>query len=169
MEVYTSPSNIGATVTLKNVLYVPDAEDNLLSISCIDKEGGQIQFAQGQAFLLDKNNCLVAKANLNNQLYILNFYRKAERSKQANVTHLQPNSWNEWHKHLRQMGISGLKWLKNGNLVDSFDADTDSLFLECELCIVAKQAYTPFPDHTEQRNTVPGKLIHTNLWRPTST
>ena len=66
VEVFTS-SNIDAqTVTLQNVLYVPDAEDNLLSISHINQEGGQVQFEHGQAFLLDKNNHLAAEANLIN-------------------------------------------------------------------------------------------------------
>ena len=61
------------------------------------------------------------------------------------------------------------KTIKHGNLVTSFDIDTNSLFLECEPCIAAKQAHIPFPDHIKSRTMVPGELTYTDLWGPTST
>ena len=47
--------------------------------------------------------------------------------------------------------------------------DTDSPFIECELCITVKQAHMLFPNHAEPQNTVPGELTHTNVWGPSST
>ena len=128
-----------------------------------------MQFAHRRAFLIDKNNQIVAEGNLINQLYVLNFFRKAEPSEQANITHPSQNSWNKWHKQFRHVGISGLQRLKQGNLVSGFDMDTDSPFIECEPCIAVKQAHMPFPNHAEPRNTVPGELTHTNVWGPSST
>ena len=56
---------------------------------------------------------------------------------------------------------------KQANLVEGFDVDIGSSFIECEPCIAAKQAHMPFPDHAESRHTIPGELTHTNLWGPT--
>ena len=128
-----------------------------------------MQFAHGHAFLIDKNNQIVAEGNLINRLYVLNFFRKAESSEQANITCPLQNSWNEWHKQFGHVGISGLQWLKQGNLVSGFDVDTNSPFIECEPCITTKQAHMPFPNHAEPRNTVPGELTHTDVWGPSST
>ena len=64
VEVLTSSSHDAHNILLYDVLYVPDAQDNLLSISCVDHIGGQVQFAHGHAFLIDKNNQIVAEGNL---------------------------------------------------------------------------------------------------------
>ena len=70
VEILTSVSHNAQTIILHDVLYVPDAQDNLLSISHIDYVRGQVHFTHGQVFLLEKNGQLAAKANLINQLYI---------------------------------------------------------------------------------------------------
>src|SRR5277367_3591051 len=155
-------------ILLHDVLYVPDAQDNLLSISRVDHIGGQVKFGNGRALLIDKNKQTVAEGKLNNWLYVLSFFRKAEPSKQANITRPAQNGWNEWHKRFGHVGISGLRRLKQTNLVSGFNVDTDSPFIECEPCIAAKQAHTPFPEHAEPRNTIPGELTHTDVWGPSS-
>ena len=47
VEVLTSSSQQAQTIILHDVLYVPDAQDNLLSISRVDHSGGQVRFTQG--------------------------------------------------------------------------------------------------------------------------
>lgn len=169
VEVITSSSPNTQRILLHDVLYVPDAQDNLLSISRVDHIGGQVQFAHGCAFLIDKNKLTVAEGKLIIRLYVLNFFRKAELSEQANISCSALNGWNEWHKQFGHVGISGLRRLKQANLVNGFNVDTDSPFIECELCIAAKQAHMLFPDHAEPRNTVPGELTYTDIWGPTTT
>jgi hypothetical protein len=168
IEILTSASHDARTILLYNVLYVPDTQDNLLSIARVDKAGGQVRFSHGKAFLLDNNEQLIAEAPAINRLYVLNFFRKTDPKERSNIAHpTQNNSWTEWHKRFGHVGISGLKRLKQANLVNGFDVDIGSTFIECEPCIAAKHAHTPFPEHAEARNTVPGELTHTDLWGPT--
>jgi GAG-pre-integrase domain len=110
---------------------------------------------------------LIAKAIVANWLYILNLFRKAEPSEQSNVTCISHDSWTEWHWQFGHVGILWLKQLTQANLVNRFNVDTNSLFIECEPCIAAKQAHMPCLDHAEPWNTVPGEFTHTDLWGPT--
>src|ERR1700678_2140329 len=122
IEILTSASHDARTILLYNVLYVPDTQDNLLSIARVDKAGGQVRFSHGKAFLLDNNEQLIAEAPAINRLYVLNFFRKTDPKERSNIAHpTQNNSWTEWHKRFGHVGISGLKRLKQANLVNGFD------------------------------------------------
>ncbi|KAJ8592450.1 hypothetical protein M405DRAFT_708235, partial [Rhizopogon salebrosus TDB-379] len=67
------------------------------------------------------------------------------------------------------IGISGLKRLLKGNLVDGLHVDEELPFPDCEACIQAKHAHNPFPRNTENRSKIPGELTHTDVWGPART
>ena len=48
------------TIVLQNVLYVPQAPNNLLSISCLDESGGRTIMGDRHIQLYDKNKTLIA-------------------------------------------------------------------------------------------------------------
>jgi hypothetical protein len=56
---------------LWEVLHAPDAENCLLSISCFDAGGGDIQFKDGKAILWNKSNLTVGIGRVKNRLYLL--------------------------------------------------------------------------------------------------
>ncbi|KAG1748018.1 hypothetical protein EDD22DRAFT_742692, partial [Suillus occidentalis] len=54
---------------LKNVLYVLSASNNLVSMTCLDKEGGQAIIGNGRVTLKAPGGRVIAKVKLNNGLY----------------------------------------------------------------------------------------------------
>ena len=60
-------------VTLKNVLYVPEAPTNLLSIRKITNSGFKVIFDDGCVEVLTKRGKLIVKGELRGKLYWLNF------------------------------------------------------------------------------------------------
>ncbi|KAG2053274.1 hypothetical protein BDR06DRAFT_857450, partial [Suillus hirtellus] len=59
-------------VQLRDVLHVPTATNNLISISRLDEQGGRAHFDNGQVTLLDQNRQIIATGCRINRLYILN-------------------------------------------------------------------------------------------------
>ncbi|KAG1810193.1 uncharacterized protein HD556DRAFT_1210234, partial [Suillus plorans] len=58
-------------ILLRDVLHVPTAGNNLLSISRLDKQGGRAIIGKGQISLLDEKHCTIATSRRENRLYFL--------------------------------------------------------------------------------------------------
>ncbi|KAG1784354.1 uncharacterized protein HD556DRAFT_1201974, partial [Suillus plorans] len=59
------------TCKLKNVLYVPRASNNLVSITCLDREGGHAIMKKGKVTLKVRGKRTIAEGKLYNGLYLL--------------------------------------------------------------------------------------------------
>ncbi|KIK29652.1 hypothetical protein PISMIDRAFT_57312, partial [Pisolithus microcarpus 441] len=84
--------NKTSVITLQNVLYTPDTVHNLISLTCLDKEGGSSVAGGGQMKLYDHQGNLFAIANIHDQIYKLCMHRHipAEHAYQA-------HTWDDWH------------------------------------------------------------------------
>jgi hypothetical protein len=60
----------GFTLILRDVLYVPSLQMNLISVSCLDKDGYDCHFGNGKCKITFNNAC-VGCAILQNELYLL--------------------------------------------------------------------------------------------------
>lgn len=90
--------------TLREVLHAPDAENCLLSISRFDAGGGDIQFKDGKAILLD------ARVELPGQ-------------ERANFASTQKLSWDQWHHRYGHLLVGALETLKKQKLVKGLVID----------------------------------------------
>jgi len=169
VEVTSVLTNNNKTKNLKlhNVLYVPDARDNLLSLAKLDDAGGRTQFGNNKCILINANNEVIAEGTRSGGLYLLNLYRKREQIYFTNTT--TPQTWESWHRRYGHISISGLQTVLNKNLVDGFTVDRDSQIHDCVACIQAKQTHKPFPKKATSRSITPGELTHTDVWGPSRT
>ena len=85
---------------------------------------------------------------------------------EAYVVKSELPTWLDWHKHFGHIGVTGLRYIYQHNLVEGLTVDQHSVFRNCEACIQVKQSQTPFPHSTQQTTTYVGELTHTDLWGP---
>ncbi|KAJ8580846.1 hypothetical protein M405DRAFT_710985, partial [Rhizopogon salebrosus TDB-379] len=83
---------------LRDVLYVPDASHNLVSISQLDREGRQASICNGELKLYSKSGAQFAHAKMEKGLYILSARARLFPSSIANIAqHTSTRMWKEWH------------------------------------------------------------------------
>jgi len=64
-----SDENGGITLTLANVLYVPNLDGNLLSVGRIEEMGCKVVFDNGEARVIDEDGTIILYASRVNRLY----------------------------------------------------------------------------------------------------
>ncbi|KAG1865737.1 hypothetical protein C8R48DRAFT_797555, partial [Suillus tomentosus] len=86
------------TCKLKNVLYVPRASNNLVSITRLDREGGHAIMGKGKATLKVRGGRTIAEGKLYNGLYLLESRAKIQSVTKVNTAREeQPRDWLTWH------------------------------------------------------------------------
>ncbi|KAG2737804.1 hypothetical protein P692DRAFT_201687430, partial [Suillus brevipes Sb2] len=71
VEITTKVGNKAVHLLLRDVLHVPTAGNNLLSISRLDEQGGRAIIGKGQISLLDDKHRTIATGRRENRLYFL--------------------------------------------------------------------------------------------------
>ena len=66
VEIITLINNKIQTFILSDVLYAPDAKNNLLSIGRLDSIGRKIEFKDNKVILKDNKNKIIVKGKLYN-------------------------------------------------------------------------------------------------------
>jgi hypothetical protein len=159
----------GQTIShrLREVLYIPEARNSLLSISRFDESGGDITFKAGTHRLSDKNKGLVRTGLKSGRLYLLDARAQLNGNEHANVVALRKPSWDEWHCCYGHLGITRLETLKSKQLVDGMEVDKSTVPSQTsKACIQAKQAVRPFPKEAEHKSKVPGERTLSDIWGP---
>ena len=157
---------------LKNVLYIPSNNQNLISLGRWDNSGGHYTGGGGKIILVTKDGKQVAKGRkVNNNLYKMDL---SVRHINQTTTVTTPNifiaqeslqSWEIWHRRLGHIGYTTLQHMLNKNLVDGFLVNEQTPKPDCRACTEAKQTHKPFGEKSK-RKTEPGELTHTDLWGP---
>jgi hypothetical protein len=143
VEITTKVGNKAVHLLLRDVLHVPTAGNNLLSISQLDEQGGRAIISKGQISLLDDKHRTIATGRRENRLYFLDMFTK-NYDEQIN-TAKDKITWEQLHIRYGHIGITGLKCLLKEELVDGLEVDVNSPTPECEACIQAKHSRQPFP------------------------
>lgn len=107
-------------ITLHDVLHVPTAADNLLSVGRFVERGNTFIATKFGAFLFNADEVMVATGKLNNSLFHLNVDITHEL---CNIATSEASSWMEWHKRFGHIAVSGLQHIRRRNLVDGFNVD----------------------------------------------
>ena len=154
-------------VHLMDMLYVPKARENIISLGRIDSIGGRAICGNGKIQIYDQHRRIIAIRTKKLNLYYLDASTKHVPD-QANIAIKMKTkyTWAEWHHQLGHIGISGLQQLQNKNLVNGMSIEDSPKELECNACIQAKQTRAPLPNTVSCQDHLPSELTHTNVWGP---
>ena len=151
------------SITLHDVLYVPAASANLLSVSHATKQGAQVQFTQDEC-RIHLGSTTVLTAQRSNGLYC--FKDTSQRHMFLTATEEDPELWHRRFGHLGYLNLAKMQQLNmvSGIAVqaEDFKRANDKV---CEPCIMAKQTRTPFPTSASV-TTRPLELLHMDLCGP---
>ena len=153
-------------IRLSDVLYVPDARENLLSLGRIDAAGGRTMCANQTIYIYNPQHQLIATGHLRDHLYYLQ-----GRIDRPDLTHVaktinHPCTWADWHRRLGHISITGLRTLHGKNLVDGFSIADSPQDIDCPACIASKHTREPIPKTVHHWAKSPGELTHTDVWGP---
>ncbi|KAJ2915280.1 hypothetical protein MD484_g5123, partial [Candolleomyces efflorescens] len=139
------------THELKNVLFVPEAPNCLLSLSRFDESGGEVHFAKGLCELKDRNGKVVGKGRKLERLYLLDARAVLQRER-ANFANPSAKTWDQWHRVFGHIGMTTLERMHSQKLVDGFDVDESSIpSPTCIPCLEAKLTHQSFPKQAEHQ------------------
>jgi hypothetical protein len=152
---------------LRDVLYVPNAPNCLLSLSRLDDSGGYVHFKHGKCALYDKKNVIIGTGSKIGGLFLLNARAQLLGQERTNYAASQKLSWDQWHRRFGHISITSLERLDREKMVNGMSIDYASIpSKSCEACIQAKQAHKPFPNEAENRSEIPGERVMSDVWGP---
>ncbi|CAH9138233.1 unnamed protein product, partial [Cuscuta epithymum] len=160
--------NLTDEIILKDVLFLPGFQHNLLSV-------GKLLDDTGYSVIFDKHNCVLQDpiskkatqlGGRRNGVYEICFGRNSSKMSLNNYSscHTALVASNKadvhlFHARLGHSSLSKLKYVQNNN---DFNKVSD---LECEACILAKQHKQPFVV-SKSLTEKPFELVHIDLWGP---
>ncbi|UYV67002.1 hypothetical protein LAZ67_4003628, partial [Cordylochernes scorpioides] len=159
---YVDSQKINAT--LLDVLYIPELETNLFSISTATKHGLTLICKGNQIKLTKISKVLVTGIKDN-----LNLYRIFIKAKQSSQTHVAQLSLDIWHQRMGHVNPIKLTQMFENNVFGEdikIREKPDSLL--CEACIYGKQNRKVFHASTSPNSTYPGELIYSDVCGPMS-
>lgn len=128
--------------TLKDVIYVPDVSANLISVSVITKNGGEVFFKRNEVIVKKNNKNIFKGRKKENDLYEVEL--KSE-IKEKSYAARKINATNLWHRKLGHLIVEGMKNLLNvSESVNINSKDLKDVRDICETCVKAKQAGSRF-------------------------
>lgn len=148
-------------VLFQNVLYVPELATNLISVSQIIKNGGQVKFNNKGCVILNKYNTIVATAVLINNMYRLNMY-----SEHAYISDVEENDAYLWHQRMGHLNFNDLNKMMENTEGMKILKKKDNL--TCITCLEAKQTRLPFKNKGIGATKLL-QLVHSDVCGPMET
>jgi hypothetical protein len=144
----------GKTIILKDVLFVPTINRNLISVSQLLRQGLKLVFESNKVILTKFGN-FIGKAYESDGL----FHMSVMNNYSFSAIHQSCNKNNDmWHSRLCHINSRAIKHLSNMNLIPEYKLDTS----RCEICVQAKQPRLPFKTVEEKGNS-PLDLVHSDV------
>lgn len=160
---------VGDNKTLHNVLYVPTATRNLVSIGKLANDGHIIMFDARSCTVV--HSCtpqLIAYSSIRtstNGLYALHSSRHTAKSchfTKSESTHL-------WHYRLGHVNFQRLQHMTTHKLIEGVPASAAPTGVPCETYVLAKQHRSHIPRISLSMTTRPLELIHSDMCGPLPT
>ncbi|XP_043470934.1 uncharacterized protein LOC122504102 [Leptopilina heterotoma] len=140
---------------LGNVLFVPDLDVNLFSLSAVLDKGFVMQSDKEKCQLLDKDGNIRAIASREGKLFGMIF--KSNKLSQCNIV----ESLTDWHKKLAHINFDQVRKILKMHDID-YKEELNSVCIDC---LAGKQHRLSFP-RSESRAKISGELIHMDLCGP---
>ncbi|KAL6332552.1 hypothetical protein AAG906_008972 [Vitis piasezkii] len=151
------------TKIVTNVLYIPDLDQNLLSVAQMLRNGYAVSFKENFCFITNVHGKEIAKIKMNGN----SFYLKLDLV-EGHVFSAKIDESVVWHKRYGHFNLKSLRFMQEAGMVEdmpkiSVNAQT------CESCELGKQQRQPFPQNMSKRATHKLELIHSDICGPMST
>lgn len=148
--------------TLKNVLYVPDFDLNLISVSALTKSQQMIvQFTCHHAYIQDTfHKRMIGKADNIQDLYVMR--SKQEENFKVDDTRINVVSLDLWHKRLGHHSNKVLIPIKN---ILGVSITQNKCNDHCSICPLAKQKQLSFDSENNFCNEI-FDMVHCDIWGP---
>lgn len=151
-------------IPVKDVLFVPNLESNLLSVKQLTKQGNVVTF-QGENCIISKSNVEVARGSVRNDLF------KQDCSEKANVAKHEhhKNCIHLWHRRLGHRDPEAIRKLCQKQLADGIEIDSCNEISKCVSCNKGKMQRKSFPNYSEHRTVQPLELVYSDVCGPMNT
>lgn len=160
---YVSNTGRSQLIRLENVLYVPEATHNLVSVQSIINHGKQVLFGPDKASI-SRSGQVFAEAIWSGSVYALQV--RATTSVALTAATASPQLWHRRYGHL---GYDNLAKLVKDNMVRGIDVGAEQFEAAkqqiCEPCIMAKQHRMPF-SASDTHSSKLLELVHMDLCGP---
>lgn len=154
---------------LKNVMYVPDLNANLISVSAITDHGGEVIFTEKEVMIKKDREQILCGNKKENGLYEIKLYTNKRESEEKSYAAHSLDSIKIWHKKLGHLSFDGMKILKGiSEGMDFIAKDLREMNTTCETCLKAKQTRVSFKK-SETRTKRPLELVHSDVCGPVET
>ncbi|UYV62168.1 hypothetical protein LAZ67_1008103 [Cordylochernes scorpioides] len=149
-------------VTLNDVLFVPQARRNLLSVSQTEDKGKHIKICNHKARVFSDNRVICVARNLNG-LYIV---RGKPILQNAHLASSSPPTLELWHKRFMHINADTLNKLAKNCVVNGLEISKGEMSI-CDDCCMTKSTMTPHkssPYKIKTKNLL--ELVHSDLCGP---
>jgi len=155
------------THKLKNVLYILEAPNCLLSVSRLDENDGKVIFHHRKCQLENKEGSIIGHGQMKGHLYLLDAKLNQTSQEASHYSSSPKVTWDQWHRRFGHISITSLEHLSKNGMVSGLSIDQSSKpSITCEACIQAKQVHKPFPKEAEHKSEIPGEHIMLDVWGP---
>ncbi|UYV81355.1 hypothetical protein LAZ67_20000905, partial [Cordylochernes scorpioides] len=149
-------------VTLNDVLFVPQARRNLLSVSQTEDKGKHIKISNHKARVFSDNRVICVARNLNG-LYIV---RGKPILQNAHLASSSPPTLELWHKRFMHINADTLNKLAKNCVVNGLEISKGEMSI-CDDCCMTKSTMSPHkssPYKIKTKNLL--ELVHSDLCGP---
>lgn len=143
-------------ISVKNVVCVPELATNLLSVAQLIKNGNTVKFDTKGCQIYNKQEELVATADLIQNVYRLNI----DRSACCLLT-----SGETWHRRFGHINSADLNKMKKAVDGLDFKGEVQCSKKNCKICCEGKQHRLPFPREGTRAKEVL-EVVHADLCGP---
>ncbi|RVW21330.1 Retrovirus-related Pol polyprotein from transposon RE1 [Vitis vinifera] len=147
---------------ITDVLYVPDIDQNLLSVGQLIEKGFKVIFEDKWCMIKDAKGRDVFKVKMRAKSFALNLMEDEQIAFSSTVSNAEL-----WHRRLGHFHHVGLLYMQKQNLVKGVPLLEDKL-ADCVACQYGKQTRRPFPQ-TAWRAMHKLQLVHTDVGGPQKT
>ena len=151
------------TKIVTNVLYIPDLDQNLLSVAQMLRNGYAVFFKGNFCFITNVHGKEIAKIKMNGN----NFYLKLDLV-EGHVFSAKIDESVVWHKRYGHFNLKSLKFIQEAGMFEDMPEITINA-QTCESCELRKQHRKSFPQNMSKRATHKLELVHSDICGPMST
>lgn len=155
--------------TIREVYYIPELKNNLLSLGQIQERNVTIVIQKGACKLYHDDRGLIveSKMSMNRMFMLFDQTDDGRRSKQQCFqTKIEeaPMLWHERYGHLSHRGMQRLQSKNMVHGLPKFDAQS----FTCSDCLIGKQPRNPIPKASMWRAKEVLELVHSDICSPIS-
>nr|CCA27162.1 putative polyprotein [Albugo laibachii Nc14] len=133
-------------IRIEDVLYVPQLDRRLLSITVLAGKGLEVTFS-GSVFRIEDNEAVIVEVSKTGKLFILQCKRVEDANVVGHVERTRPVSFNIWHARLGHLQLGKLKSMEDcvdGLTLKQVEKSNDEDDI-CKGCAYVESSIKAFP------------------------